>query len=124
MTDENAIAVELGQLARFAEREDWLYQTELRLADKISDIARTFSEENPGAEVICNNYIGSDSALRLSARSCILRSIKAIEKSLDKLQGLKAIYRIGEVFPDYFDTPNPATTFFQSEIVRRNLDSE
>ncbi len=123
MTEKMDISVELTQLAEFAGREDWLYQAELRLADEFSVIATAFSEANPKAEVICKNYIGRDSSLRLSARSSILRSIKSIEKSLDKLQGLKATYMISEVFPDYFAPPKPAQTFFQSEILRRNLQS-
>lgn len=123
MTEKKDISAELTQLTEFAAQEDWLYQAELRLADEFSVIATAFSKANPKAEIICKNYIGGDSNLRLSARSSILRSIKSIEKSLDKLQGLKATYMIREVFPDYFAPPNPAQTFFQSEILRRNLQS-
>lgn len=121
MKDVRDFSAPLSELASFAEREDWLYQAELRLADEFSLVATTFSQANPGAEVICKDYIGGDSALRLSARSNILRTIKSIEKSLDKLQGLKATYRFGEVGQDYFSPSNPAKTFFESEIVRRNL---
>lgn len=121
MKDVRDISAQLSELASFAEREDWLYQAELRLAEVFSLAATTFSQANPGAEVICKNFIGGDSALRLSARSSILRTIKSIEKSLDRLQGLKATYRLGEMAQDYFSPSNPAKTFFQSEIVRRNL---
>jgi len=123
MKDVRDISAQLSELASFAEREDWLYQAELRLAEVFSLAATTFSQANPGAEVICKDFIGEDSALRLSARSSILRTIKSIEKSLDRLQGLKATYRLGEVAQDYFSPSNPAKTFFQSEIVRRNLQT-
>lgn len=123
MKDVRDISAQLSELASFAEREDWLYQAELRLADVFSLAATTFSLANPGAEVICKNYIGGDSALRHSARSSILRTIKSIEKSLDRLQGLKATYSLGEVIQDYFSPSNPAKTFFQSEIVRRNMQA-
>lgn len=124
MTAKQDISEELSELAVFAAKEDWLYQAELRLADKFSVIAVTFAKENSGAEFICNNFIGQDSALRLSARSSILRSIKLIEKSLDKLQGLKATFKIDEPFPDYLAPSNPAQTFFQSEILRRDLNAQ
>lgn len=123
MKDVRDISAQLSELASFAEREDWLYQAELRLAEVFSLAATTFSQANPGAEVICKNFIGGDSALRLSARSSILRTIKSIEKSLDRLQGLKATYRLGEMAQDYFSPSNPAKTFFQSEIARRNLQT-
>ena len=67
------------------------------------------------------NYIGPESALRLSARSSLLRTIKTIEKSLDRLQALKPTYKVWEEVQDYFGPSNPAQTFFASEIVRRNL---
>jgi len=121
MKDVREFSAQLSELASFAEREDWLYQAELRLADEFSLVATTFSQANLGAEVICKDYIGGDSVLRLSARSNILRTIKSIEKSLDRLQGLKATYRLGEVVQDYFSPSNPAKTFFELEIVRRNL---
>jgi len=123
MTGNTDVSAELVQLIEFAEAEDWLYQAELRLADQISAVAVAFSKENPGTEVICTNYIGRDSVLRLNARSTILRSIKSIEKSLDKFQGIKATYRIGEPFPDYFASPDPAKSFFCSEIEKRNLQT-
>lgn len=120
---KNDISAELTRLAEFAELEDWLYQAELRLANKFSVVALEFVEANPGTEVICKNYIGPESALRYSARSSILRSIKAIEKSLDKLQGLRTIYKPYENLPDYFAPQNPAQTFFQLEIRRRTLNT-
>lgn len=123
MTQGKGISEELTQLAEFAEREDWLYQAELRLAYEFSMIAMAFAEANPRAEVICINYIGTESALRHSARSNMLRSIKLIEKSLDKLQGLKATYPIKDAIPDFFAPPNPAQTFYQEEILRRNLQT-
>lgn len=121
MTGNTDGSAELVQLIEFAEAEDWLYQAELRLADQISAVAVAFSKGNPGTEVICRNYIGRDSVLRLNARSSILRSIKSIEKSLDKFQGLKASYRIEELLPDYFAASDPAKSFFCAEIVKRNL---
>lgn len=123
MTEVIDISVELTQLADFAEREDWFYLAELKLADEFSVVARAFAEANPGAYVICKNYIGGDSALRYSARSTILRSIKSIERSLDKLQGKSATYNLQNIYTDYFSRPNPAQTFFQYEIRRRNLNA-
>jgi len=120
---EKYISTELTQLAEFAEREDWLYQAELRLADEFSVVALAFVNANPGAEVICKYYIGAESALRYSARSSILRSIKSIKKSLDKLQGLRSRYTIKEDLPDYFAPQNPVQTYFQSEIAKRNLNT-
>ncbi len=123
MTEENDISAELMLLAEFAEREDWMYRAELKLAEQFSVVALVFAEANPGAEVICRDYIGAESALRYSARSSILKSIRSIEKSLDKLQRLRATYRINEVLPDYFAPSNPAQTFLKSEILRRNLST-
>lgn len=121
MTTKIYISAELTQLVEFAEREDWLYQTELRLAAEFSRVALAFAEANPEAEVICKDYIGEDSALRYRARSSLLRSIKSIEKSLDKLQGLGTIYKLREVPLDYFTPQNPAKAFLESEICRRNM---
>lgn len=121
MTTEQDISAEMTQLAEFAEREDWLYQAELSLAAEFSRAALAFAEANPEAEVICKDYIGEDSALRYSARSSLLRSIKSIEKSLDKLQGFGTMYKFGEGPLDYFALPTPATAFFESEIRRRNM---
>lgn len=42
MTTEIDISADLMQLAVFAEREDWLYQAELRLADEFSRVALAF----------------------------------------------------------------------------------
>lgn len=120
MTNEY-ISEELSQLAEFAEREDWLYQAELRLANEFSVVALAFVKANPGAEVICKHYIGAESALRYSARSSILRSIKSIKKSLDTLQGLRSMNTIKEDIPDYFASHNPVQTFFQSELRKRKL---
>ena len=53
MTTKIDISADLMQLAVFAEREDWLYQTELRLAGEFSRVALAFAEATPGAEVIC-----------------------------------------------------------------------
>lgn len=121
MTKEEEISAELTLLAEFAEREDWLYLAELRLADEFSRVALAFAEATPSAEVICKDYIGTDSALRYRARSTLFRSINSIKKSLDKLQGLRTIYSLGETLPDYFASPNPAKAFLESEIRRRNL---
>ena len=121
MTEDLDLCARLAELAALAEKEDWLYQTELRLADEFSAVATAFSQANPGAEIISENYIGSDSALRLSARSSLLRTIKTIEKSLDRLQALKPTYKVWEEVQDYFGPSNPAQTIFASEIVRRNL---
>lgn len=123
MTKTIDISAELMQLVEFAEREDWLYQTELRLADEFSRVAVAFAETNPGAEVICKDYIGDDSGLRLHARSWLLRSIKSIEKTLDKLQGLRTMYKLRESVPDYFASKNPAKAFLESEIHRRDLSA-
>lgn len=122
MTVVRDLSVQLSELATLAEQEDWLYQAELRLADEISAVATAFSLANPGTEIICKNFIGRDSALRLSARSSILRTIKKIENSLNRLQELRASYNVWAEFQDYFAPPNPAKTFFQSEVVRRKLD--
>lgn len=121
MTKELDLSARLSELAALAEKEDWLYQAELRLADEFSAVATAFSQANPGTEIICENYIGPDSALRLSARSSLLRTIKTIEKSLDRLQALKPRYIVWDDVQDYFGPSNPAQTFFASEIVRRNL---
>lgn len=87
MTTKIDISVDLMQLAVFAEREDWLYQAELRLADEFSRVALAFAEATPGVEVICRDYIGADSALRYRARSSLLRSINSIEKTLINCRG-------------------------------------
>lgn len=121
MTAENDISAGLMQLAEFAEREDWLYLAELRLADEFSRVALAFAQANPEAEVICKDYIGANSALRHRARSSLFRSIRSIEKSLDQLQGLRTMYKLGEPVPDYLAPPNPAKAFFESEIRRRHL---
>lgn len=121
MTENMDISARLAELAALAEKEDWLYQAELRLAEEFSAVATAFSQANPGMEIICENYIGPDSALRLSARSSLLRTIKTIEKSLDGLQALKPTYKVWDDVQDYFVPSNPAQTFFASEIVRRNL---
>lgn len=121
MTTTIDISTDLMQLEVFAEREDWLYQAELRLADEFSRVALAFAETTPGAEVICKDYIGADSALRYRARSSLLRSINSIEKTLDKLQGLRTMYKLGESLPDYFASQNPAKAFLESEIRRRDL---
>jgi len=112
---------QLVEVAEFANHEDWLYQAELKLAGEFSLIAQAFVKANPGAETICKNHIGAESALIYGARSNILRSIKMIERSLDKLQGLRTTYRSHEQFSDYLASPNPAQTFFQFEMRRRNL---
>ena len=98
-----------------------MYQAELRLAEEFSAVATAFSQVTPGAEIICENYIGQNSVLRLGARSSLLTSIKTIEKSLDRLQGLEPTYKVWDEVQDYFGPSNPAQTFFASEIVRRNL---
>jgi len=121
MTAKIDISADLMQLAVFAEREDWLYQAELRLADEFSRVALAFAEATPGSEVICKEYIGADSAFRYRARSSLLRSINSIEKTLNKLQGLRTMYKLGETLPDYFAPQNPAKAFLESEIRRRNL---
>lgn len=121
MTSEKNISADLIELAEFAKREDWLYQAELRLAEEFSRVALGFAEVNREAEVICKDYIGADSVLRFHARSSLLRSIKSIKKSLDKLQGLRTMYKLDEDLPDYFAPPNPAKAFLESEIQRRNL---
>lgn len=121
MTKDLDLSARLSELAALAKKEDWLYQAELRLADEFSAVATAFSQANPGAEIICENYIGPDSALRLSARSSLLRTIKKIESSLDRLQALKPTYKVWDKVQDYFGPSNPAQTFFTSEIVRRNL---
>ena len=53
--------------------------------------------------------------------SSLLRSIKSIEKSLDKLQRVGTMYKLGETPLDYFAPPNPAKAFLEAEILRRNL---
>lgn len=121
MTKDLDLSARLSELAALAKKEDWLYQAELRLADEFSAVATAFSQANPGAEIICENYIGPDSALRLSARSSLLKTIKTIERSLDRLQALKPTYKVWDEVQDYFGPSNPAQTFFTSEIVRRNL---
>ena len=121
MTAENDVPADLRRLAEFAEREDWLYLAELRLADEFSRVALAFAEATPGSEVICKDYIGADSAFRYRARSSLLRSINSIEKTLNKLQGLRTMYKLGETLPDYFAPQNPAKAFLESEIRRRNL---
>lgn len=121
MTEDLDVSARLSEIAALAEQEDWLYKAELRLADEFSAVASAFSLANPGAEIICKNYIGPESALRLSARSSLLRTIKTIEKSLDRLQALKPTYKVWDEVQDYFGPSNPAQTFFASEIVRRNL---
>lgn len=121
MTAENDVPADLRRLAEFAEREDWLYLAELRLADEFSRVALAFAEANPGAEVICKDYIGADSALRHRARSSLFRSIRSIEKSLDQLQGIKTMYQLGGPVPDYLAPPHPAQAFLESEIRRRQL---
>lgn len=66
MKDVRDFSAPLSELASFAEREDWLYQAELRLADEFSLVATTFSQANPGAEVISRTtsveILRSDSA--------------------------------------------------------------
>lgn len=121
MTAKNDISAGLMQLVEFAEREDQLYLAELRLADEFSRVALAFAQANPEAEVICKDYIGADSALRHRARSSLFRSIRSIEKSLDQLQRLRTMYKLGEPVPDYFTPPNPAKAFLESEIRRRHL---
>lgn len=121
MTTTIDISADLMQLAVFAEREDWLYQAELRLADEFSRVALAFAEATPGAEVICKDYIGADSALRYRARSSLLRAINSIKKTLDKLQGLRTMYKLGETLPDYFAPQHPAKAFLESEIRRRDF---
>lgn len=121
MTLEKNISADLIELAEFAKREDWLYQAELRLAEEFSRVALAFAEANRETEVICKDYIGPDSVLRYRARSSLLRSIRSIKKSLDKLQGLRSMYKLEENVPDYFATPNPAKAFLELEIQRRNL---
>ena len=121
MTTKIDISADLKQLAVFAEREDWLYQTELRLAGEFSRVALAFTEATPGAEAICRDYIGVDSALTYRARSSLLRAINSIEKTLDKLQGRRTMYKLGETLPDYFAPQYPAKAFLESEIRRRNL---
>ena len=121
MTEDLDISARLAELAALAEKEDWLYQAELRLADEFSAFATAFSAANPGTEIICENYIGPSSVVRRSARSSLLRTIKTIEKSLDRLQALRPAYKVWDEVQDYFGPSNPAQTFFASEIVRRNL---
>lgn len=88
MTSEKNISADLIELAEFAEREDWLYQAELRLAEEFSRVAVAFAEVNREAEVICKDYIGADSVLRYHARSSLLRSIKSIKNPLINCRGL------------------------------------
>lgn len=121
MTKDKDIFAELTQLTEFAEREDWLYRAELSLAAEFSRVALAFAEENPEAEVICKDYIGEDSELKYRARSSLLRSIRSIEKSLDKLQGVGTMYKLGESPLDYFAPQNPAKAFLESEICRRKM---
>lgn len=121
MTENLDISARLSELAALAEKEDWLYQAELRLADEFSAVATAFSAANPGTEIICENYIGPGSVVRRGARSSLLRTIKTIEKSLDRLQALKPTYKVWEEAQDYFAPSNPAQTFFATEVVRRNL---
>lgn len=121
MTEDLDISARLLELAALAEQEDWLYQAELRLAEEFSAVATAFSAANPGTGIICENYIGPSSVVRRSARSSLLRTIKTIEKSLDRLQALKPTYKVWEEAQDYFAPSNPAQTFFASEVVRRNL---
>lgn len=117
----SARLTQLTEVAEFAQREDWLYQAELKLAGEFSLIAQAFVTANPEAEAICKDYIGAESALIYAARISIIRSLKTIERSLDKLQGLKTTNQSNGLFPDYLAPHNPAQTFFQSEIRRRNL---
>lgn len=121
MTESLDISARLAELAGLAEKEDCLYQAELRLADEFSAVATAFTAANPGTEIICENYIGPGSIVRRSARSSLLRTIKTIEKSLDRLQALKPTYKIWVEAQDYFASSNPAQTYFAAEIVRRNL---
>lgn len=121
MTEDLDLCARLAELAALAEKEDWLYQTELRLADEFSAVATAFSAANPGTEIICENYIGPGSVVRRSARSSLLRTIKTIEKSLDRLQALKPTYKVWDEAQDFFAPSNPAQTFFATEVVRRNL---
>lgn len=123
MNEVRDVSARLSELAAYAEREDWLYQAELQLAEEFSAVAKAFSQANPGTEIICENYIGQDSVVRRSARSSLLRTIKTIEKSLDRLQSIKPTYKIWEQAPDYFAPSNPAQTFFASEIIRRDLQN-
>lgn len=123
MTVGVASSAELMELVQFAEREDRLYQAELRLAQEFSRVALAFAEATPEAEVICRDYIGTDSAVRHRARSSLLRSIRSIEKALDRLQGLTTTYKLGQSLPDYFGPQNPAKVFLEAEIRRRDLDS-
>lgn len=118
-----ASSAELMELVQFAEREDRLYQAELRLAEEFSRVALAFAEATPEAEVICRDYIGTDSVLRHRARSSLLRSISSIEKALDKFQGLTKKHKLDQSLPDYFGPKNPANAFLESEIRRRDLDS-
>lgn len=121
MTKDLDVSARLAELAALAEREDYLYQAELRLADEFSAIATAFSAANPGTEIICENYFGPSSIVRRSARSSLLRTIKTIEKSLDRLQALKPTYKVWDEVQDHFGPSNPAQAFFASEIARRNL---
>ncbi len=121
MTKELDISARLAELAALAEREDCLYQAELRLADEFSAVATAFTAANPGTEIICENYIGSSSVVRRSARSSLLRTIRTIKKSLDGMQAIKPTYKVWEEVQDHFGPSNPAQAFFASEIVRRNL---
>ena len=121
MTEDLDISVRLSEVATLAKQEDWLYQAELRLADEFSAVATAFSAANPGTEIICENYIGPSSVVRRSARSSVLRTIKTIEKSLDRLQALKPTYKVWDEVQDYFASSNPVQTYFAAEIVRRNL---
>lgn len=119
MAGKSNISAELALLAEFAEREDWLYQAELKLAAEFSTVAKAFAEANPGSEVICTNYIGSESVLRYSARSCMLRSIKSIDRSLNELEGVRPAYQPDKSWSDYLSPPNPAHSFFCAELAKR-----
>lgn len=61
MTEDLNISLRLAELAALAEKEDCLYQAELRLADEFSAVATAFTAANPGTEIICENYIGPGS---------------------------------------------------------------
>lgn len=122
MTNERNGTAVLAELVEFADREDWLYQAELSLAAEFSAVAKAFAEANPGSDVICANYIGPESALRYSARSCMLRSIKSIDRSLNELEGIRPAYQPNKQWSDYLSPTSPAQSFLRAELIKRNLD--
>lgn len=124
-TRETQVSEQLAQLAQFAAREDWLYQSAQELAAEFARIANAFCTTHPGAEEICSHYIGLDrnNELVFRARIQLHQAFKSIACTLNRLQGKASPGPYLGGGADLFTAANPAQTFLYAEVAKRQLQS-